>query len=175
MSINYQIPTQSRFIPTSTVFTAVFNAITPARYDFANTVANQNVNVLLLQPGTVYLIERMNAGGNLGEEQFLESIDVFPELAIRRSASRGEGVYNRSIPILNYFDGMECAAWVFTDKKDDWLTLTLSGLLSQLPSMIGILTAKIQISLSIFAIESAYFNGSFRDALGKTIGQGNRR
>lgn len=175
MSINYQIPTQSRYIPTSTIFQAVFNAITPARYDFTNTPGNQNVNVLLLQPGTVYLIERMNAGGNLSEEQFLESIDSFPELAIRRSASRGEGVYNRSIPITNYFDGMECAAWVFTDKKDDWLTLSFSGLLRQLPSMVGILTAKIQISLSIFAIESAYFNGSFRDGLGKSIGQSNRR
>jgi hypothetical protein len=93
MSINYQIPTQSRYIPTSTVFSAVFNAITPARYDFTNTAGNQNVNVLLLQPGTVYLIERMNAGGNLSEEQFLESIDTFPELTIKRSVSKG--IYNR--------------------------------------------------------------------------------
>ena len=174
MSIQYQIPTQSRFIPTSTVFSAVFNAITPARYDFTNTAANQDVNVILLQPGTVYLIERMNAGGNVTEEQFLESIDTFPSLTIKRSVSK-ENVYNRSIPIVNYFDGLECAAWVFTDKKDDWLTLSFSGLLRQLPSMVGILTAKIQVSLSIFAIESAYFNGSFRDGLGRTIGQSNRR
>lgn len=174
MSINYQIPTQARFIPTSTIFTAVFNAITPARYDFTGTTTNQNVNVLLLQPGTIYLIERMNAGGNISEEQFLGSIDTFPELTVRRSASR-EGVYNRGIPIANYFDGMECAAWVFTDKKDDYLTLSFTGLLAQLPSMVGIATAKVQISLSIFAIESAYFNGSFRDGLGRTIGQSNRR
>lgn len=174
MSINYQIPTQSRFIPTSTIFNAVFNAVTPARYDFTNTTGNQNVNVLLLQPGTIYLIERMNAGGNLSEEQFLESIDTFPELTIKRSVSR-ENVYNRTIPITNYFDGMECAAWVFTDKTNDWLTLSFSGLLRQLPSMVGIGTARIQISLSIFAIESAYFNGAFRDGLGRTIGQGNRR
>lgn len=174
MSISYQIPTQSRFIPTSTIFSAVFNAITPARYDFTGTAANQDVNVLLLQPGTIYLIERIDAGGNINESQFLESIDTFPELTIKRSISR-ENVYNRSLPITNYFDGKEAAAWVFTDKKDDWLTLSFSGLLAQLPSMVGILTAKIQVSLSIFAIESAYFTGSFRDGLGRTIGQSNRR
>lgn len=174
MSISYQIPPQSRFIPTSTVFTAVFNAYTPARYDFTQTPTNQDVNVLLLQPGTIYLIERMDAGGNITEGQFLESIDTFPELIIKRSISK-ENVYNRPIPITNYFDGKEAAAWIHSDKKDDWLTLSFNGLLSQLPSMVGILTAKVQISLSIFAIESAYFVGSFRDSLGGSIGQQNRR
>lgn len=174
MSIKYQIPTQSRFIATSTIFSAVFNAVTPAKYDFANTTANQNVIVLRLQPGTIYLIERLSVGGNITESQFLESIDTFPVLTIKRSSSR-ESVYSQGIPIVHYFDGLECAAWVHSDKNDDDLTLSLSGLLSQLPSMIGILTARIQVSLSIYAIESSYFSGSFRDVLSTSIGQTNRR
>lgn len=174
MSIKYQIPTQSRFISSSTVFTAVFNAITPGRYDFTNTSSNQNVSVIQLQPGTIYLIERLSVGGNLTEGQFLESIDTFPVLTVKRSASR-EGVYNRGLPIVHYFDGLECAAWVHSDKNDDNLTLSLSGLLTQIPSMVGILTVKIQVSMSIYAIESSYFSGAFRDVLDKSIGQSNRR
>lgn len=173
MSIVYKIPTQSRFIPTSTIFQAVFNAITPATYDFGNTPTNQDVNVLQLQPGTVYLIERISTGGNITESQYLESINIFPQLTIKRSISR-ETVYNKSIPIVNYYDGMEAACFVISDKSNDFLTLSFSGLLNQLPSMVGIAIAKMQISLSIFAVESAYFVGSFRDQLSSSIGQDNR-
>lgn len=174
MAIVYKIPTQARFIPTSTVFSAVFNAITPAKYDFSNTLTNQNINVLELQPNTVYLIERISTGGNITESQFLESIDTFPQLTIKRSISR-ETVYNKSIPVVNYCDGLEAACFVMSDKSNDFLTLSFSGLLNQLPSMIGIVTAKIQVSLSVFAIEAAYFVGSFRDQISQTFGQYNRR
>lgn len=173
MGISYQIPQQARFIPTSTVFTAVFNAITPGKYDFTQTATNQNVTVLTFQPNTVYLLERMSAGGNITEGQFLESIETFPLLYVKKKI-QNKVVYEKPIPIINYFDGQEAAAYVISDKHSDELRLTFTGLLNQLPSMIGIATVKIQISLNIFAIDSNFWNGSFRDRQGRSIGQVNR-
>ena len=176
MSINYQIPTQSRYIPTSTVFTAVFNAnpLNPGKYDFTYTGAgNANVEVLNLQQGTIYLIERISAGGNVTEEQYLAAIDTFPLLSIKRKIKK-EMVYMRPIPINNYFDGQEAGCWIHSDKSDDVLTLTFEGVLNQIASLVGVPEIKIQISLNIFAVDSAWFNGSFRDEQGHTIGQSNR-
>lgn len=172
MSIIYQIPQQSRYIATSTIFSATFNAITPGRYDF-NSPGNQNVNVQELEPGVVYLVERMSTGANLSEADFLASIVDFPTLTIKRSISN-QIVYKKPFPIVNYADGIETATFIHSDKGGDNLTLSLVGSLLQLPSMVGIAEVKLQISLSIYAIDSGYFNAAFRDVQSVSIGQRNR-
>lgn len=179
MGISYQIPPQARYYATSTIFSAVFNAnpANPGTYDFNTDAAgsiNQNVYVMDLQPNTIYLIERMSAGGNITEAQFLEAINQFLFLDVIKHLGR-QRVYPQQIPIVNFFDGQETAAWIFSDKKGDMLNLSFTGVLNQLASMVGIGTAKVHVSLNVFAIESAYFVGSFRDQLGRTIGQVNRR
>jgi len=173
MSIFFQIPQQSRYIATSTIFTASYNAPTPGRYDF-DVPTNQNLAVIELQPGVVYLLERYSSGGTLSENSFLESIDIFPELTIKRSLS-GQIIYQRPIPIVNYADGIESSAWIFSDLgSNDFLTLSLSGSLKQLPVMVGIAEVKLQLGLSIYAIDSAYYNTAFRDVQNISIGQRNR-
>lgn len=177
MSISYQIPTQSRYVPTATIFSAGFNAnpLNPGKYDFSYTGAgNADVQVLDLQPDTVYLIERISAGGNLTESQYLESIDTFCTLRIKQLQKK-KMVYQFPVPINSYFDGQEAACWISTQKGGDKLILTFEGVLNQLPSMIGIATAKISIALNIFAIDSAWFNAAFQDHQGRSIGQVNRR
>lgn len=176
MSINYQIPTQSRYIPTSTVFSAVFNAnpLNPGKYDFSYSAAgNADVEVLTLQQGTIYLIERISAGGNITEQEYLAAISTFPSLSIKRKIKK-EMVYMRPIPINNYFDGQEAGCWIHSDKNRDVLTLTFDGVLDQTAALVGVATVRIQISLNIFAVDSAYFNGSFRDDQARSIGQSNR-
>lgn len=172
MSIIYQIPQQSRYIPTTTVFTTTFNLITPGRYDFSEP-QNQNVNVLELKPSVVYLIERLSIGANIAETEFLTAIDVFPLLTIKRSVS-AEIVYQKPFPIVNFADGIESAAWIHSDKQNDFLTFSMSGRFAQTPAMIGLLNLKIQISASIYAIDSAYYNAAYRDVQGISIGQRNR-
>jgi hypothetical protein len=174
MSVSFQLPPQARLITTSTIFTAPFNVPTPGKYDFTNTPACQNVSVLELQPNSVYFIDRMSAGGNITEEQFLESIDSFPLLYLKKSI-RIQNVYMLPIPIANYFDGNETSAWVWSDKKDDFLQFSFQGVLNQLPSMVGIASVKMQVTLNIFAVESSWYNATFRDQLAKSIGQVNRR
>jgi len=173
MSVGYQLPTQARFIATSTIFTAVFNAITPGRYNFTDTLSNQNVTVIQLQPNTVYYIDKMSVAGNITEEQYLESIDTFPTLYIKKKI-KTENVYQNPIPIANYYDGNEISAWINSDKKDDELQFTFQGLLAQPASMVGIGTVKIQVSLNIFAMDSSFYNAAFRDMQAPTMGQRNR-
>lgn len=173
MGISYQIPQEARFISYSTVFTAPFNVTIPGKYDFTGTTTNQNVVLFAFQPNTVYLIERMSSGGNITEAQFLESISTFPQLYIKKKL-QGKVVYEKPIPITNFFDGQEAAAYVLSDKSGDQLLLTFQGVLNQLPSMIGIATVKIQISMNVFAIDSNYWNGAFRDIQAGSIGQVNR-
>lgn len=174
MSVTFQIPTQSRLIPTSTSFSAAFGVPTPGVYDFTNTAANQNVSVLALLPNTVYFIDRISVGGNITEQQFLESINTFPELFLKRKIGN-KNIYKLPIPITNFVDMGELSNFFYTDKTGDELVMTFEGILNQLPSMIGISPARIQISLNIWAIEAAYFNGAFRDNLALSIGQRNRR
>lgn len=173
MAIIYQIPQQSRYISTTTIFTAQFNNPTIGRYDF-DVPGNQNIQVEELKPGTVYLIERLSIGGNIAEGTYLESIVTLPLLTIKRSIS-SQIVYKRPFPVVNYADGIEAAAWIHSDKSGDFLTLSLIGLLTQVPSMVGIADVKIQISLSLYAIDSAFWNTSYRDAQNISIGQVNRR
>lgn len=174
MSVSYQIPTQSRFIATANIFTADFNAITPGKYDFTNTPGNIDVVCVDLQPNTVYFIDSISVSGNISEKQFLEAINLFPYLYVKRKI-RKENVYQKPIPIANYYDGNQTSAWVFSDKFSDQLLFTFEGLFNQPASLVGISTIKIQISMNIFAIESSYFNGAFRDQLAHSIGQSNRR
>lgn len=172
MSIIYQIPQQSRYVPTSTVFTATFNAITPGKYNFSGAV-NQNVNVVELKPNVVYLIERLSIGANIAETEFLSAIDNFPQLTIKRSVS-AEIVYQRPFPIVNFADGIECAAWIHSDKQNDFLTFSLDGLFKQTPGMVGLADLKIQITASIYAIDSTYYNAAYRDVQNISMGQKNR-
>lgn len=161
MSVIYRIPHKSRYIQTSNIFSTTFGAITPGVYDFSNDSTCQNVQSLRLATGSIFLIDRISAGGNIGEELFLEAIDSFPLLTVRRSlANLAE--YQLPIPIVQYFDNTDASAWIRTDKKNDWMTLTLSGVFRQLPAMVGLSELKIQISFSIYEITDAAFVQQFR-------------
>lgn len=162
MAVIYRIPHKSRYIQTSNIFSTTFGAITPGVYDFSNDLTSRNVQCLHLATGSIFLIDRISAGGNIGEELFLEAIDsTFPLLTVRRSlANLAE--YQLPIPIVQYFDNTDASAWIHTDKKDDWMTLTLSGVFRQLPAMVGLTELKIQISFSIYQITDAAFIQQFR-------------
>lgn len=177
MSVIFKIPPQSQFVTTTNVFTADFNnnpAVHPGMYDFTfNTAGNANRTVLPLQRNSVYHIASISVGGNISEEQFLGSIwdaGSFPLLYVKRKIGN-RNVYQRPIPVTNFFSGNEAACWVLSDKLGDELHFTFTGLLDQLPSMIGITTVKIQVQLNIFNIGVNQFTGAFRDVLSDVVGQ----
>ncbi len=163
MSISFTIPKQgARSISPSITFEAVFNAIIPGRYDFSGTVACQNVIAIRLQPGSLYLLERVSVCGNVPEEDYFGSIVDFPKLTFKKSV-REEIIYPQPLPISRYMDGLECSAWIKSDKGDEDLTLSLQGSCVQLPSMIGIASMKLNVSLSIYGIEDQEYTAAFNN------------
>lgn len=173
MSIHNVIPHTSRYISTSNVFGTVFNAFTPGRYDFTLDPGCANIPCLILQQGSLYLIERISTGGNITEDMFLESIDDFPRLIMKR-LQNNEPIYQQPLPIVSYSDNTEAVAWIYSDKQGDQLILSLEGRLRQLPSMVGILTARIQVSFHVYDIHDSFFIRDFRDRLSRNIGSSMR-
>jgi len=173
MSIFYQVPQTSRFIPTANNFEAAFNVPTLGKYDFG-IAGNAQQEIIPLQPNTVYLIERLRVAGTIAEGDYVESIDTLPLVSINRSI-RDERVYSRPIPIVTYAEGWEVGAWVLSDKAGDLLTMTFTGVLNQIPSTVGLASIRVSVSLSIFAVDSGWFNTHFRNELSPTIGQSLRR
>lgn len=152
---------KAQYVPTSTVFAAVFNAVTPGRYDFAGTAACQNVQVMELFPGTIYWIKNISVGGNVSETEYLGSIVDFPALTVRRRSVLA-AIYRFPIPINRFINNGECSAWVINDTIGDVLTLSLSGSCLQLPSMVGLATMRINVALNIYGINDQKFAAEFR-------------
>ncbi len=153
---------KATFLPTSTQFEAFFNAVIPGRYDFIGTALCQNVQVMELQAGYIYWVRRISVGGNIPQEDYLGSIVDFPLLTVRRTARTGVAVYTYPLPIDKYVDSGDCTAWLLSDQRGDWLTLSLSGSCIQLPAMIGVASIRLRISLSIYGFCDPKFSNEFR-------------
>src|SRR4030042_1456570 len=152
MGIQDRYMHKATFLPTSTLFEAVFNAVVPGRYDFVGTPACQNVQVMELQTGYIYWVKRLSVGGNIPQEDYLGSIVDFPLLTVRRTSRAGVSVYTYPISIDKYIDTTDCDAWILSDQKGDILTLSLSGSCIQLPTMIGVASIRLRISIGIYGI-----------------------
>lgn len=153
------IPNGARVRPATIIFEAQFGIPTPARYDFT-IPANAGRALMRIEPGTTYLIDRMSIGGNVTEEQYLESIDIFPSLRVDyfQGAAR---IYTDNIPVVNYTDNSEVSAWAKSCRGTDQINLTMTGALNQLPSMVGIASVRIQVSFVVYAIPIQGFERKF--------------
>lgn len=169
MSVTFNIPPQSRYITTSNIFTAQFNTPTVGVYDF-NIAGNTGQKICDLYQNTVYLIDRLTIGGTVSEGDYLESIGTLPLLTLKKKV-KNEIVYKLPMPIVQYIDDMDVTAWIIADKGSEELHADFSGVLNQIAQFIGIASISINISYSIYAIESTIFNNAFRGDLSPNIGQ----
>lgn len=168
MSIIYQIPHTSRFIETNNTFVANFNNPELGKYSFDNA-ANTEVELLKLNQGSVYLIERMSVGGNITEGQYNDSIDILPTLTMKRSVD-GMVVYKKPFPINNYKDDSEVVTYVVSEKEHDTLIADFRGILNQTAVLVGVPSVKIFVNFSIYAIEDNRFYNKFRGIIGDNVG-----
>lgn len=169
MGVTYQIPHTARFIPTTNIFNALFNVPTIGKYNF-ETAANTGLHVLDLKRGTTYLIDRISIGGNITEGVYLDSIDSLPELILKRKKS-GEIVYKTSFPVVNYVDDQDLIGWVKSEKGGDSLIVDMKGILNQTAALVGVLSVRIHVSYSIYAIDSTVFEAKFRGVLSPRVGE----
>jgi len=173
MSVFFQIPVTARPIQTGNIFSATFNTPTLGKYDFG-IAGNQNQNVIPIQRNSIYLIERLTIAGTIDNATYLTSISTTPLLRLGKSLT-GENVYARPFPIVTFLENQEFAAWVWTDKDNDFLTMSLSGILDQVLATVGVLTLKLSVSLSVYAIEDNAYAKAVRDRLTPWIGQSLRQ
>lgn len=176
MSLVDMLGQYARPILTSNIFQANFNIPTPGQYDFADTPvaviargANQGQVIEQLFTGSVYLVDRISVGGNIFEGDYLESIATLPLLKLRLSQS-GEIAYKKPLPMVNFIDDGDFKTWILTDKGDENLTADLTGVLNQTAAMVGVTFVRLNVSFTIYAVESTIFNIHFRDTLGIDIG-----
>jgi len=161
-----RIPHQAKIIQAANIFTAEFNAVDgiptgTGQYDF-NQLINQRQPVIELLQNAVYLIDTVNVGGDLSEENYLESIDTRPAAVLLRSKT-GETVYTKPIPIVNYIDNQGLTAWLVSDKAGEFMQISFSGVLNQIAATVGRQFLNIEISLNIYQLDSALYNNSFRN------------
>ena len=157
MSIVQNIPFKARLIPTENTFSAPFTG----QYDFGID-ANQNQTVFPLQANTVYYIDNFSVGGNISREDYLSAISTVPNITLSRKQDKS-GVYTRSIPLAQFFENKPSTVYVESNKSDDELRISLSGILLQTANLVGVDPVKITISFCAFAIDERDYNITYRD------------
>lgn len=155
---------KASFIPSTTTFSAVFNAITPGRYNFTNTPACQNVPIIELQRGSIYFLKNISIAGNLPEEDFLGSITVLPQVTLRKS-TRPDAVYRFPYTIGKFAQSADAEAWVESNIAGENILISMTGVNQQLPAMVGIVTMSIFVSFHIYAFNDARFAAAFKGAI----------
>jgi hypothetical protein len=178
MALTIQLPLQStQYIPTSNSFNAVFNTVSPGRYSF-NTPGNQNVVVIPLEIGSIYLVERMFISGNLNGEDYLSSVDDLsaagmPQLQIRRKQNKVCS-HVAKIPVIQFTQNREAPIYIYSDKKDDSIIMSMSGELQQIGNTVGLDPIIITVGLSIYQINEKYYNQGIRTRMNPDFGLGRK-
>lgn len=162
MAITYQLPKSARFYQTSNRFAATFNVPTLGVYDFA-TAANTGQTIISLEPNAIFFIDRINVGGTIAQEEYLNAVQTFPTATLRFFVENPR-VYPLPLPILNYIDNQEAAAWVWSDKGGDRLIMDFAGILAQTPFLVGVAAVTLAVSMNIYRVTDSGFVRAFRDA-----------
>lgn len=163
--IVYKIPKSAKIIKTFTVFSAIFNAdpLNLGKYSFTFNTGNQFKNILDTKQNTVYLIDRASFSGNISSNSFNKSL-LFNQplqLTFYRKISQ-EILYQNPIPINGYFQEVDFSAFFTSDKQDDSLQVSLSGILNQDSENIGVLAIYLFLNLTIYAMDEREYNSMYR-------------
>lgn len=163
--IVFKVPKSAKLIKTFTSFKATFNdnPLNLGRYDFTYNTANQYKNILDTKQNTVYFIDRASISANISSESFNRSlVDSTPlYITFFRKISQ-EIVYQNSIPVNGFFQEADFTAFFSSDKLDDSLQVSLTGMLNQDVENIGLIDMYIYLNLSVYATDEREYNAFYR-------------
>lgn len=144
MSIDLTIPASASPILTATTFTAAWNVPTPARYDWG-IAANQDVPILTLKTGSVYIIERACFSMDIAEGDFQAAINTIPRIVLLKRSNQN-AIFPTPQPFINYIDNLEELFFFSTSIEGEILTGNFTGLLNGTPALVGdaSITANVQ-------------------------------
>ena len=117
----------------------------------------------------LYFIERVNIGGTQSQEIFQNAMNTIPILTFRRSLDN-QYVFPKPFPIVNYVSNQELNGWLITDRDNDSLVCTVTGLLNPTVDLIGQDNFALNMQVNIYEIQdSEYIKGwkSGRAVVGK--------
>lgn len=160
MSVSFPIPRQARPIFTGNQFVGTFNAPSVGVYDF-NIAANENQDVVEIFRGSVYLIDKIAIGGTVASEVFNQSINLTTELKFKRKVDGGV-IYKLPFDVVTYIENRDFVAFAQSEKQDDYLTVSMAGVLNQVPATVGILQIKLNLQLTIYAMDSTDYESWFK-------------
>lgn len=164
MAIIKTLPKDARFIQTANIFEATFNNPTAGRYDF-DIIANQRQKVMPINRAAIYFIDRLNFSATIPESDYLLAIDTLPVIQLFYGLS-GDPVYSKPLPLVQYIDNQETNTYFSTlnrqDEEDDFITVSMRGVLEQPASLVGVQTIRAQLSLNVYEVTNQQWIKEYR-------------
>ena len=158
MSIVYSVPANSNFQKCGGTLYALFNL--PGylgKYCFEAGALN-SISFEKFQKNCLYLIERYSISFSLAKDSFYESINSPTRMYLQFSSNK-ENILNRPYTVINYQAESNINLWVYTNKSENFFTITMKGIFDQLPAMIGMTSVKAYIDFTIIEIhDNGYIN-----------------
>jgi len=154
MSIEQRISYKALPIETFNRFQARFNVL-PNKYSFdiAEEPTNGRQLVIPMNNRYIYLIDRVSFSSSIDEGVYLRSIDVQPDLRLQLRL-QSAFLYPYPLPAINYKDNLEFNFWFHSNKANDQLLVSMSGILDQVPETVGVSTIYSHISFIIYQEEN---------------------
>lgn len=151
------IPKSAKYKPTANVFSAAFTGV----YDF-NVAGNTKQTLFKMQENAVYLLNEFTFAGNIGAEEYLSSLlpASLPYLTISKKHDR-QAAYDTPIFLPSFVETKEAACFIRSNQKNDEAQISLTGILQQISTTVGLSPMILTISFSVFQMDENAFNAIF--------------
>jgi hypothetical protein len=170
------IPKSSRLSLVGGIFKATFNAPTIGKYDFTNlknaggNFVNRGVPLgLVLNPTSIYFVNKLSFSMSIDEGVFLSSIDTTTPDTIPnvnfRPPPENINIYNYPLRLLNYFDNRDIDSFFIVSNAKDILAADFRAVLNQTADLVGIGTVYAQVSICIYEINDYDFKSQFTSSI----------
>lgn len=144
---------------TQNIFSAAFTGV----YDFG-IAANVKQTVLEMSPGITYFVDNFSFAGNISQEDFLSAVSTTPYMIMSRK-NDGDRIFTKTLPLNQFASQKPATVFISSNKKNDYLLLTLSGLLNQTANLVGVDPVVFTVSFSVYAIDNNDFNRELQNTL----------
>lgn len=124
------------------------------QYNFG-IAGNADQQFLAMQEDSVYVISSLNFFAQASESDWLLSMDTeanFPKFNLRTQSSNIAGVYAEPVRCVNYRRDTEQLLFVYSEKKDENLLISFSGIVNQVPGMVGTDPLLAEVNMTIYQV-----------------------
>lgn len=134
-------------------------------YDFG-IAANQNIELIPLQNNSRYLITAISFFANVADSDWLEGMDTaanFPAFRLHYENSPSSSIFPEPVQCVNYVDGQDTMAFFKTERKDEKLLISFSGVVNQTAGMVGVDPLLAEVNFTMYQISAEQYNRQFNE------------